>query len=271
MSLKGVLSTISNHPEYRRNLELTADSAEPPQITVRQGGRPAYIAALWLHRQAPLLVITPRSEDARRLHDQLLTYLGEHQPVYLLPEPEVLPYERLAVDAHTSNQRLAALAALAASGLRNNGNSASTPLVVTSVGAALHKTLSLGIMAGTNVGPGQPDPYRVRVGERISVNGLLTQWVALGYRNEPLVEAPGGFSHRGGIIDVYPPHAELPYRIELWDDEIDTIRTFDPYTQRSVSSVQEVHLIPDRPEQLHGRSQGANRRRHGEPILRAKP
>lgn len=251
MSLKGVLSAISNHPEYRRNLKLTADSAEPPQITVRQGGRPAYIAALWLHRQAPHLVITPRSEDARRLHDQLLTYLGDHLPVYLLPEPEVLPYERLAVDAHTSNQRLAALAALAASGLPLNGESASNPLVVTSVGAALHKTLSLSIMAGTNVVPGQSDPYRVYVGEKISLNGLLAQWVALGYRNEPLVEAPGGFSHRGGIIDVYPPHADLPYRIELWDDEIDTIRTFDPYTQRSVRSVEEVHLIPAR-EQLPG-------------------
>ena len=249
MSLSGVLSAISNHPEYRRHLDLAANSPEPPQITVRQGGRPAYIAALWLDQQSPLLVITPRPDDARRLHDQLLTYLGEQEPAYLLPEPEVLPFERLAVDAHTSNQRLTALAALAGSGRHSNEGLVSAPLIVTSVGAALQKTLPPTIMADTDGEPGQPGPLRIVVGERIRLTVLLGQWVELGYRNEPLVEAPGSFSHRGGIIDVYPPHSDLPYRIELWDDQIDTIRIFDPDNQRSVRSVQEVNLIPAR-EQL---------------------
>ena len=257
MSLSGILSAISNHPEYRRHLDLAANSLKPPQITVRQGGRPAYIAALWLHQGDPLLVISPRPEDARRLHDQLLTYLGEQAPVYLLPEPEVLPFERLAVDAHTSNQRLTALAALAGSGMDRNDNSAPAPLVVTSIGAALHKTLPPGITTGPVVDPNQPGPYRVAVGQKIRLTELLSRWVELGYRNEPLVEAPGCFSHRGGIIDLFPPNSDLPYRIELWDDEIDTIRLFDPYSQRSVRSVQEFNLIPAR-EQLPALvSQGA--------------
>ena len=232
-------------------MDLAANSAEPPQITVRQGGRPAYIAALWQDQRSPLLVVTPRPEDARRLHDQLLTYLGEKEPVYLLPEPEVLPFERLAVDAYTNNQRLIALAALAGSGLHPTDRPVPAPLIVTSVGAALHKTLPPNIMAGTNGEPSQTGPLRIVVGERIRLTVLLAQWVELGYRNEPLVEAPGCFSHRGGIIDVYPPHSDLPYRIELWDDQIDTIRLFDPYNQRSVRSVQEVDLIPAR-EQLPG-------------------
>ena len=116
MSLNGILSLISGHPEYRRHLEMLDSSGRPSQITVRQGGRAGYVAALWLQRKAPLLVLTPRPEDARRLHEQLLAYLGEEQAVYLLPEPEVLPFERLAVDAYTGNQRLAALAALAEAG-----------------------------------------------------------------------------------------------------------------------------------------------------------
>ena len=185
--------------------------------------------------------------DARRLHDQLLTYLGDGQPVHLLPEPEVLPFERLAVDAHTGNQRLAALASMGASKGPTGGDGAQYPLVVTSIGAALRKTLPPEVMRGANADDG--DLYRVSVGQRVRLSRLLTRWVELGYRNEPLVESPGCFSHRGGIIDVYPPHSDLPYRIELFDDEVDTIRLFDPYTQRSVRSVDVAALIPAR-EQL---------------------
>ena len=249
MSLNGILSLIIDHPEYRRHLEARDFSSQPPQITVRQGGRPGYIAALWLQRKAPLLVITPRPEDARRLHDQLLTYLGEDQPVYLLPEPEVLPFERLAVDAYTCNQRLAALAALAAAKIRGNEMSSPNPLVVAAIGSALHKTLPPETMMGSGPNSDQAAPYRVGVGERLRLNDLLTQWVGLGYRNEPLVEAPGCFSRRGGIIDVFPPNSDLPFRIEMWDDEVDTIRLFDPYSQRSVRSVEEVRIIAAR-EQL---------------------
>ena len=249
MSLNGILSLITAHPEYQRHLEPPDFSSQPPQITVRQGGRPGYIAALWLQRKVPMLVITPRPEDARRLHDQLLTYLGEDQAVFLLPEPEVLPFERLAVDAYTSNQRLAALAALAAAQIDGQEISSPTPLVVSAIGAALHKTLPPEIIMGSGPSSHQAAPYRVVVGERLRLNELLTQWVDLGYRNEPLVEAPGCFSRRGGIIDVFPPNADLPFRIEMWDDEVDTIRVFDPYSQRSVRSAEEVRIIPAR-EQL---------------------
>ena len=249
MSLNGILSLISDHAEYRRHLEQLDFSSQPPQITVRQGGRPGYIAALWLQRKAPLLVITPRPEDARRLHDQLLTYLGEDQPVYLLPEPEVLPFERLAVDAYTCNQRLAALAALASAKFNDTEKSGTYPLVVTAIGAALHKTLPPETLMGSGPSPDHGTPYRVGVGERLRINDLLTQWVNLGYRNEPLVESPGCFSRRGGIIDVFPPNADLPFRIEMWDDEVDTIRLFDPYNQRSVRPVEEVRIIAAR-EQL---------------------
>ena len=115
MPLTGLLSVLSEHPLYLRHLEGIFNSPSATQITLRQGARPAFIGALWQHRKAPVLVISPRPEDARRLHDQLLTYLGDTEALHLLPEPEVLPFERLAVDAGTSNQRLAALAALASS------------------------------------------------------------------------------------------------------------------------------------------------------------
>ena len=247
MPLTGLLSVLSQHPLYLRHLEGIANSPTSTQITLRQGARPAFIGALWQHRKAPVLVISPLPEDARRLHDQLLTYLGDSEALHLLPEPEVLPFERLAVDAGTSNQRLAALAALASSVNPVSGKNGPQPLVVASTSAVLRQTLPPeAMMPGTS---DTPDGNVLQVGQRVRLNQLLARWVDLGYRNEPIVEVPGTFSHRGGIIDVYPSHSDLPFRIELWDDEIDTIRLFDPRSQRSVRSVEEVSIIPAR-EQL---------------------
>ena len=276
MSLDGILKLLEGHPEFRGSLEAAA-SGQAPEVTVRQGARATFIASLARRADAPTLVITPRPEDARRLHDQLLSWLGEDSPVHLLPEPEVLPFERLAVDSNTGNQRLATLAALASALCRNDGHTGQghphqgqesgrihancqAPVVVCSIGSALLYTAPPGLMAGMAPSPGRP--YRDqesgpihgqssvwRIGDRVRLDALLSQWVQLGYRNEPVVDAPGSFSHRGGILDIYPPDCELPLRIEFFDDEIDTIRRFDPLTQRSVGAADEVRLIPAR-EQL---------------------
>jgi transcription-repair coupling factor (superfamily II helicase) len=249
MSLKGLLVTLGEHRVFRSHLQEIGNPIQPARITIRLGARPAYIAALWHWRRTPTLVLTPSPEDSRRLYDQLLAYLGAAGPVYHLPESEVLPFERLAVDARTSNQRLSALGAFASvrsTGLEEPVNAA--PLVIASVAAALRRTLAPSVMTAGPDGTRGSDV--LRRGQRVpKLESLLSHWVDLGYRHEPVVESPGTFSHRGGIIDAYPPHYELPFRIELWDDEIDTIHVFDPYTQRSVERAEEVNIIPAR-EQL---------------------
>ena len=242
MTLKGVLELLDRHPEHRGNVDASG-------ATVRQGARSAFLASLWRRQRGPLLVITPRPDDARRLHDQLLTYLGEDQPIHLLPEPEVLPYERLAVDANTGNQRLTALAALAGAGRFGASEPDVQPLVICSVGSALLYTLPPELMAGVFPATGALSLWKK--GDRIRIETVLGQWLDLGYHNEPVVEAPGSFSHRGGILDVFPTGSEWPLRIELWDDEIDTIRYFDPVSQRSIRPADEVRLAPAR-EQLPG-------------------
>ena len=249
MTLKGVLELLDRHPEHRGNVDASASSGDASGVTVRQGARSAFLASLWRRQRGPLLVITPRPDDARRLHDQLLTYLGEDQPIHLLPEPEVLPYERLAVDANTGNQRLTALAALAGAGRFGASEPDVLPLVICSVGSALLYTLPPELMAGVFPATGALSLWKK--GDRIRIETVLGQWLDLGYHNEPVVEAPGSFSHRGGILDVFPTGSEWPLRIELWDDEIDTIRYFDPVSQRSIRPADEIRLAPAR-EQLPG-------------------
>ena len=230
---------VGAQPSMRRHLRNLERPRAQATFTVDPEHQPVYVGALWQLQQRPVVVITPRLEDARQLHDQLLTYLGDDAPVRLLPEPEVLPFERLAVDARTGNQRLSALASLAAA---REGRSDASPLVVATVASALRLTLPPATTLGSI--PDAGGASRLASGDRIpSIDALLEAWVQLGYRREPQVEIPGTFSLRGGILDVFPPDVELPYRVELWDDEVDTVRRFDPETQRSLEGADAVAII----------------------------
>ena len=241
MSLKGLFEILDDHPAYQRLLGDIGSGRMVHRMATPEAAGPYLMAALWCHLGVPLLAIVPRPEDARRLHDQLLSYLGEESPVYLFPEPEILPFERLVADAATNNQRMLALAALHQSprpGASTPGNSESTrvPLVVASTLGALTKTLPPETLEDTW--------HTLRVGERVNLGDLLSRWVSLGYQREMGVEIPGSFSQRGGIIDIYPPSSPLPARIELWGDEIDSIRLFDPGSQRSVRTVESITVFP---------------------------
>ena len=246
MALTGLLSLFAAQPRMRRHLRNLERAGAAGSLAMDGEHQAVYVGALWQLRQRPVVVITPRLEDARRLHDQLVEYLGEDAPVHLLPEPEVLPFERLAVDARTGNQRLSALAALAS--YENTGAEGAIPLVVTSLASALRLTLPPELAVGRH--PAVTDAHELTKGQSIgSMDALLAGWIELGYQREPQVENPGTFSLRGGILDVFPTNAGLPYRVEMWDDEVDTIRRFDPETQRSVGDAMNVALVAAR-EQL---------------------
>ena len=244
MALTGLLSLLNSQPWLQRHLRNFARHNPQASLTVNADHQPVYLASLWSAgggRQRPVVVITPRLDDARRLHDQLLTYLGDDAPIFLLPEPEVLPFERLAVDSRTGAQRLAALAALANAAL--GPDDATPPLIIASVSAALRFTIPPSLTLGCHPNDARSGQPLVKGARISSIDDTLAAWVQLGYRREPQVESPGSFSLRGGILDVFPPNVSLPCRIELWDDEIDTIRLFDPETQRSIDTADALHVI----------------------------
>ena len=246
MALTGLLSLFAAQPRMRRHLRNVDRPGASGPLAIDGDHQAVYVGALWQLQQRPVVAITPRLEDARRLHDQLVEYLGDDAPVHLLPEPEVLAFERLAVDARTGNQRLSALVALASYDATSAAGD--VPLVVTSLASALRLTLPPDLATGRH--PAVADAHELTRGQRIgSIDALLAAWVELGYQREPQVEIPGTFSLRGGILDVFPTNAGLPYRVEMWDDEIDTIRRFDPETQRSVGEADCISVVAAR-EQL---------------------
>ncbi|KPV48117.1 transcription-repair coupling factor, partial [Kouleothrix aurantiaca] len=102
--------------------------------------------------------------------------------------------------------------------------------------ALLQPTMAPADYAGATV--------RLRRGDEHAIDALIERWVAMGYRTAPTVEEPGELNRRGGILDIYPPGDELPLRIEFFGDEIDSLRRFDPITQRSEAQVREVLVGP---------------------------
>ena len=236
MGLEGLFGLLERRPAYVEMIRRLESGDPAGTLEAPDPAKPYLLASVWRRLNVPALVVVPRPEDARRLHDQLLSYLEDGSQVYLYPEPEVLPFERLMVDAGTNNQRMTALAALCDAGTGSTGGG--NPLVVASAGAALRKTLSPAAV--------EESGHSLRPGDRVQLGELYSRWVALGYQREEAVEVPGAFSQRGGILDVFPPSSELPFRMELWGDEIESIRLFDPSSQRSVGAVQEARVCPAR-------------------------
>ena len=200
-------------------------------LGVADSAKPAVAAYLWRHARQPTLLLVSRESDAEGYVDELRAWIGD--AALLFPSRPGLPYARDAAPPQLTQRRLAVLARLARA-----DRDPAPPLVVASVAAATGITAR---RADLGAGPG-----RVAAGERIAIEALSAQLVAAGYTLGPLVEAPGEAARRGGIVDVFPPTEPQPLRIELFGDEIESIRRFDPESQRTVERLEAATIGPAR-------------------------
>ncbi len=222
--LRGTLDVLREVPAYRRVLNIIPEPGRPRRLGLLRTARPYLAAALATHLHRPLLYVTGTTSRAREVADLVRIWLGDSDRVFLFADPEALPYERLAWSRDTRRERLAALAALT----RRSGLS-SSPLVIASARALMWKTLP-------------PREMRLavrtlRVGDVIPMHDLVALLLSLGYVETSVVDSPGTFSRRGGILDVFPPHSRWPLRVEFFGDEIDSLRYFDVETQRTLSDL----------------------------------
>ena len=213
---------------YRRTAEAVASGGVHAAVAP-DAAKPLVIAGLWRDLQRPLLVLCPHPDDARRLFDQLETYCGEDVPLLHFAEAEVLPYERLSVEAGTVHERIRALGAL-------HGTVDAPPLIVASVTGILQKTLPPAVL--------REAAHTITRRQRLAVEPMLTHWARMGYAVGSMVDHPGTVARRGGIVDVYGPGHDRPVRIDLWGDEVDSIRAFDANTQRSGEHLESVTVLP---------------------------
>ena len=121
MHLKGLVGLAAGLPAFQDVARALAAGRSESIAALPDAVKPLVLAALWRSSGRPLMVVTPRPEAARRLHEQIVAYAGEDPAILLFPEPDSLPYERLASDPSTVHQRLAALAALVGLGQHGGG------------------------------------------------------------------------------------------------------------------------------------------------------
>jgi transcription-repair coupling factor (superfamily II helicase) len=199
-------------------------------VAVPESARAVAIAALaQLGKRSPLLVACPTGSDAGQLYDDLAQFMPAGD-VVLFPAWETLPFERVSPSVETMGRRLEVLWRL-----REPGRMPA--VVVTGVRALLQQ---LGPDATT------VEPVRVKPGDVLDADELLTRLVHMGYRREELVEHRGEVARRGAIIDVFPSTADAPIRIDLWGDEVDRLTEFTVNDQRSSNDLAEAIVFPAR-------------------------
>jgi transcription-repair coupling factor (superfamily II helicase) len=236
-SLRGLLAWIEEHPAYQQLIQDLDAGLELPAYDLLPQAQPALIAALIKRHPKPVLVITPTVEQERRLQAALHLWMAIPSRLLPFPEPPGLLYERVPWPPEVITDRLDVLSRLVKRQIDRQVEEPG-PVIMTSARALMHRTL----------------PYRqfrravrkVSVGERTSLQALTRHAHSIGYEPVTIVQAPGQLSQRGGLLDIYPSQSPQPYRLEFFGDEIDTIRTFAPETQRSTGRSQSFWLTPVR-------------------------
>lgn len=176
----------------------------------------------------PLVVITANAFDAQRLLEEI-PYFAPSLSVHLLPDWETLPYDQFSPHPDLISERLTTLYLIT----QNTCDIIIVPLATALIRLSPKAYLSA-------------NTFMLKKGQKLDLEALRRQCAEAGYHHVSQVISHGEFSVRGGLVDLFPMGSALPYRLDLFDDEIETIRTFDVDTQRSLYPVPEIRLLPAR-------------------------
>lgn len=242
--MKTVTHTASPHPPTRFHslLSLWQNYAPVKELQARLlgGSRRIEIAGLAGSAEAflihaleqridrPIVVVTRSTDEAAELHEDLLFLMDEARLAFY-PSRQILPYDFKAPVGEIMGQRISTLA-----GLIDNRLS----VVVCPLRALMEPTIPADTLDSSRVD--------IEVGKEIDIDEIVERLVQLGFKRVPLVEEVGDFARRGGLIDLFTPGSEYPVRVELFGDEVETIRYFDVGNQRTVGQVDRVTVLPKR-------------------------
>ena len=180
----------------------------------------------------PMLVVTADASDAQRLIDEI-GFFAPALRCALFPDWETLPYDTFSPHQDLISERLATLWRISQR-KRDTG----ADVVIVPATTALYRLAPPAFLAGYT--------FEFKTRQRLDEAQLKAQLTLAGYSHVTQVVSPGEYAVRGGLIDLFPMGSPVPYRVDLFDDEIDSIRTFDPDSQRSLYPVPEVRLLPGR-------------------------
>ncbi|MDP2143985.1 MAG: transcription-repair coupling factor [Gallionella sp.] len=212
-----------------------------PRYTLLQGSSDALGLAQLAATKSPLVVIAANALEAQRLVDEI-PFFDPKLRVHLLPDWETLPYDHFSPHQDLISERLATL---------HHIRSGSSDVIVVPITTALYPLPPVSYLAAYT--------FFLKKGETLSLDAFRQQMTLAGYNHVQQVLTPGEYCVRGGIIDLFAMGSVLPYRIDLFDDEIETIASFDVDTQRTLYPVPEIRMLPAREFPLDDKGQATFR------------
>jgi len=181
-----------------------------------------------LARSGPILVIAKSSQQAHFLLQEILFFSGADYPVDIFPDYETLIYDSFSPHQDIVSDRLKLL----------SRDFTGRSIIIAPISTLLMRLPPRAFLIGHNL--------RISVGDRLNLTDLRRQLEAAAYRVVDTVVERGEFTVRGAVLDLYPMGAHTPFRIELFDDDVDSIRTFDPDTQLSTGAISAIDTLPAR-------------------------
>ena len=212
------------HPGKRFTLPRPTGSADAlllAQLGLREKGNGKLTA-----------IVTANATDAQRLIDEIAFFAPDLRCV-LFPDWETLPYDTFSPHQDLISERLATLWRIS-----QREKETGADVVIVPATTALYRLAPPSFLAGYT--------FQFKVKQKLDEAKFKAQLTLAGYSHVTQVVSPGEYAVRGGLIDLFPMGSAVPYRVDLFDDEIDSIRTFDPDSQRSLYPVPEVRLLPGR-------------------------
>ena len=223
--MEKLLSTLKSIPEYASLLDSLSRGESAAITGIGQINRSHMIAGLTQHTPSPIVIICQDDIAAHRLQEDLKSFLGENVPI--LPNRELTFYDASVVSRAWEQKRLRQLFDLA---------QGATPIQIFTWESLSQRTMPRSVLMKAT--------FTLNVGTEYRIEDLLDWLVNAGYSRCGMVEGPGQFALRGGILDIFSPAADRPVRVEFFGDELDTMGYFDPETQRRTDNIDSVVILP---------------------------
>ncbi len=223
--MEQLLDALKTLEEYKTLLQTVSRGQSAAITGIGQINRSHMIAGLRRDTVLPLVIICQDDIAAKRLQGELKAFLGKEAPI--LPNRELTLYDSAVVSRAWEQKRLRQLYELSLS---------KTPIQILTWEALSQRTMPPQILHSS--------AFALQVGTEYILEDLLTRLSSAGYSRCGMVEGPGQFAVRGGIVDIFSPAADKPIRAEFFGDELDTMGFFDPATQRRTENVDSAVILP---------------------------
>ena len=220
--------TLRSNGQYEKTLNsirssINTDNVVPDQLV------PFFIYAVWKDLGKDIVIVTPDESQASKLFSQIKIWAHNSDAILIFPESDSLTYERTKPEPNITQNRLQLL-----SSLTKHPNS--NKLIIASVSSLQQKTLDKELFVKLT--------HTLTIDSKLSMASQIERLLDSGYVSTPIVNSPGFFNKRGGILDIFSPQNENPHRIEFFGNNIDSIRSFDSETQISINPMDKITICP---------------------------